>query len=558
MAGKRLLGAVVGADLSGRFQGMVGWSVAFVDARGAKFIRAVLIAVGLSLLGLTVISAAQQPDGGVVWDAPMRIPSPEETSSWFPDLVVDREGRVHVVWCETNHLAMNYPQPGEEVDESQFERVYYAVWDGQGWSPANDIVPPQQDIIRNAISVDDYDTLHLLFDFSPPFGLYYKQAQASQAASAAAWTSPRLVNGRRGTYMSDIAVFQNVLHIVYDDRGADKGECPRCADIFYRHSTDRGLTWPAPVSLFPTGTGSSRAQIEIDRGGTIHVAWDEGWDRLSGRGEPQYGVYMYSTDGGNTWSAPTIVSYPDSTNVQLTVGSDGQGGVMLVWRTISSRHPGIYYMWSTDQGENWSPPQALPNIVARRWSGPFDIYDMATDSAGDIHLLVGGHLSAVQEEPPPGGPPHGLYHLKWDGDDWSTPSSVYEGSWYPEYPHLVIDRGNQLHATWYIREDLWEDMTPHQVWYAHGQSQAPAETPVARPMPTLTSESEVATAPTPVSSPTVTPYPELNSDTPPLPGGLYTEDDELLQLAVALLPVSLLILVIIAVRLGWFKNLINR
>lgn len=29
------------------------------------------------------------------------------------------------------------------------------------------------------------------------------------------------------------------------------------------------------------------------------------------------------------------VNYPDSTVAQLTVGSDGHGGVMLVWRTLA-------------------------------------------------------------------------------------------------------------------------------------------------------------------------------------------------------------------------------
>lgn len=523
-----------------------------------RFVHVALLATFslLALSGLTAVSSAQQPGGGVVWEPSMRVPSPEETSSWFPDLAVDSEGRVHLVWCETNHKAMNYAQPGDDIDPSRFERVYYSMWDGQQWSPYNDIVPPQQDIIRNAIAVDRYDTLHLLFEFTPSvpgYGLYYKQASANAASSAAAWSFPRLVNGRNFTYMGDIAVFQDTLHIVYDDRGAERGVCRGCADIFYRHSTDRGRTWSAPVALFPTGTGSSRAQIEIDRTGAIHVAWDEGWDRLAGRsGDPEYGVYMYSADAGNTWSVPTVITYPVSTNVQLSVGSNGQGGVMLVWRTTSPEYPGIYYVWSTDQGQSWSSPQAIPNIVAVRWNDPFDLYDMATDSAGHIHLLVGGYVSTNLAAPPSDGSPHGLYHLEWDGDRWSFPAPVYRGSWYPMYPHLVVGGGNQLHATWFIREDLWKDETPHQVWYAHGQSQAPTETPVAPP--TFTPSPQPTPTPKPISMSTAIPHPELNSGTSGLPEGLYTESDDVLRLTVALSPVVLLVLVIVAIKLGWFRR----
>ncbi len=76
-----------------------------------------------------------------------------------------------------------------------------------------------------------------------------------------------------------------------------------------------------------------------------------------------------------------VVSYPNNTNLQLTVGADGKGGIMLVWRTASSEFPGIYWMWSTDYGESWSSPQTLPEIVSRNIDNPFDVYDMATDSA---------------------------------------------------------------------------------------------------------------------------------------------------------------------------------
>lgn len=493
------------------------------------------------VFGPTVVSFAQQPPGGAVWDPPVRIPSPEETSSWFPDLAVDHEGRVHVVWNETNHQAMNNPKPGDYI-----ERVYYSLWDGQRWAPANDIVAPQADIIRNAIAIDAYDTLHLVFGWHD---LYYKQAQADEALSAADWTSPRLVNGRGSTYMSDIAVYQDTLHIVYDDRGAEDGECPGCADIFYRRSLDRGLTWSAPVALLATGTGSSRAQIEVDKTGVIYLAWDEGWDRLTGRGDPQYGVYMCSADGGNNWADPTSVSYPNGTSAQLSVGADGQSGVMLVWRTTSPEYPGIYYMWSVDWGESWSPPQTLPNIVARPWGSPFDVYDMATDSAGHIHLLATGHFSPGQGAASDEQSPPGLYHFEWDGHDWSPPLPVYEGNWYPEYPHLVIDRGNQLHATWFVRKDPWEVVAPHQVWYAHGQSQSPAESPMAESTLLPADEPETIGTPTPYPTPALRPTPTIALDPdlaqvsapPGIADSIYTETDDLILLVKSLAPAALVI-----------------
>ena len=163
--------------------------------------------------------------------------------------------------------------------------------------------------------------------------------------------------------------------------------------------------------------------------------------------------------------------------------------------------------------------------------------------AGHIHLLVTGQLS-IDQDPP------GVYHLEWDGNNWSSPLSVYKGSWYPQYPHIVIDRGNQLHATWFIGDSPWEPTTPYQVWYAHGRSQSPAETPVPPPTSTPTpTATPLATA-----TPTATPYPTLAPVGTALPDGLYTESDDLMRLLVGLAPVLILATAIFAVRFGWLRR----
>ena len=479
----------------------------------ARRIRILLLSAFLlySAFGSASVLSAQRSGTGVRWDAPVRIASPEETWSWFPDLAVDSTGRVHIVWSQTD------PEVMGTKDAHLAERVFYSTWDGNQWSPYNDIVPPQADIIRTAIAIDRSDVLHMLFDFrsrSGGFGLFYQQAPVGSASSAAAWSSPWLVNSRGVTYMSDIAIFEDKIHIAYDDihltddssLETTRDECPNCADIFYRYSADHGQTWSTPVDLFPTSTGSSRAQMEIDGKGTIHLAWDEGWDRLTGQGDPQYGVYMSSTDGGSTWSTPFTVTYPITRNAQMTVGSDGQGGVMLLWRTTSQDYPGIYYMWSGDQGQTWSAPRTLPGIAAQAWTNPFDVYDMAVDSAGHIHAVVTGQLSGRERAAA------GLYHFEWDGAQWFGPSTVYEdsaGVWYAHYPHLLIAQGNQLHTTWFTRKGIWkaEVEAPYRIWYAHGESQAPAiiVTPSRKPTPDTPT-------PTPATESLATPYPTLSPE----------------------------------------------
>jgi len=210
-------------------------------------------------------------------------------------------------------------------------------------------------------------------------------------------------------------------------------------------------------------------------------------------------------------------------------------------------------MWSSDWGETWSFPQGLPDIVARIYINPFDIYDMATDSLGQIHLLVVGNLYSGEFAPPDENQPPGLYHYIWDGEKWSGPITIYEGSWYPEYPHLVISQGNQLHSTWFLRQDPFAPNSPHQVWYASGRSSAPSVIPTARPTPSPTS----STMPVLSRDSDVTPTPEFDpsewqdSDPPLSSEGLYSEQDDLFLIGISLFPALLLaamVMIIIRIR----------
>ena len=506
--------------------------------------------LALVLLGFAIALLAFAGDRAVLaqeepWTEPVVISAPPGFS-WFPDLAVDELGSLHVVWCQTIPL---------EKRRGLQEQVSYAVWNGENWSEPNDIVPPSPDIVRNAIDTDLAGNVHLLFGgsvYDDGLALYHRRARIGEARSAMAWSTPHRIN--QGTsYMGDMAVDSGgVIHVVYDDtiRYSDEDELA-VADIFYRRSADGGRTWSAPVSLNPTlpvsttgpytPTGSARSYMEIDSQDVIHVTWDEGWDRLTGEGDPEFAFYTASSDGGETWMPVTRIEYPESTVAQLTVGSDGQGGVMLVWRTTSRNE--LFYQWSTDSGQSWTEPSAVWSLFARPWTNPFDMYDMATDSAGNIHLLAVGRqsqdVSALL----------GVYHLVWDGERWSAPTRLFaQPGLYPEYPKIFVHEGNQIHTVWFTREEsVWEQDVARQVWYSSSRSAAPHQ-PVT-PLPTST---PVPLTPTPSPVPTATPYPTVSFENTGLPDGLHTDNDDVYRLVLALSPVAVAILVVMAVRMRWF------
>ncbi len=520
-----------------------------------RFHRSSRLRLGLSILfGIMMALAsfqpglAQIPIQSVTWDPPMRIPSPDATNSWFPDLAVDSQRTVHVVWSQspiqTTKQTQATPNPAGES-------VYYSKWNGSNWSQYVDIVAPSPVIRRSVIAIDGHDTLHLLYGGSDPgqdLRLGYSSAPADKAYSAANWSQPVYLNDVGQSYMSDMAIHQNTIHILYEDTGQLGGVCSGCADIFYRSSPDLGQTWSAPISLDPTPAGSSDPNIFVDQNNVVYASWDEGYDQLSGKGLSQSGVLMYSLDGGNTWSDPMSVTYPNSTNVQFTMAANGLGVVMAVWRTRDPAFPGIYYMWSADGGAHWSLPETLPNFQAPAFTDPYDGYAMAVDSAGHLHLLASGYLigsdrSTVTPTQQVGAP--GLYEFEFDGKNWYPPTLMYRGGLLPERPRLVINQGNQLYATWYVRQNDVNSTTPYQIMYDHGVASsartAPAPLSALQPTGTAVSSNEIVlNNPLPA---TLTPGPTPNwpATTPVSASGVFSEWKDYRLLLISLVPVTLLL-----------------
>jgi len=50
------------------------------------------------------------------------------------------------------------------------------------------------------------------------------------------------------------------------------------------------------------------------------------------------------------------------------------------------------------------------------------------------------------------------------------------------------------------------------------------------------------------------PYPTVSFENTGLPDGLHTESDDVLRLVIALSPVALIILIVMAVKMGWFRR----
>jgi hypothetical protein len=597
------------------------------------------------------------------WSEPLMLSS-SAAHSWFADLVVEGQDRLHVVW--DGGLPPSGPDsPGQSL-------TMHSVREQDGtWSDSNDISTGSRwEVSRPAIALDRAGVLHMAF--RPWADICYTQADIAEAHSAYAWSATHRLS-QSINYRPEIAVdSQGVIHVVWyewvpvefsAEEIFREQRSAYLSDVFYRRSADGGVTWSAPLNLSRTpNVGSGRVEIAIDGQDGIHVVWEEGWDRNArsdvAGDNPVCGMYAHSLDGGFNWSIPevfdmpaveglslpdayahfetglgqllsridryhprysealvyyrwlvenisraqmeeeraqgtddarvfaaeraladleteretiinrlnelaslvldtsfdalcdvdeittgqeVIEALPQADNAQMTIGIGRDDDVLVVWRSRGLRR--LYYTWSEDRGVTWRAAEEVPDIYARPWIEPFDAYDMATDSLGNIHFVLVGTpqvpVSEIQDVP------LGVYHLTWDGESWSQPESVvdYLIPTLPEYPKIEIGWGNHLHVVWGVRpEGVWDEA--QQIWYSEKEIEAPRE----EPEPTLT-PTATPLPPSPTSlAPTMTPFPTLGPESSGAPPGLYTESDDLARLALALSPVVLIMVVALAIK----------
>jgi len=281
-----------------------------------------------------------------------------------------------------------------------------------------------------AIVLDSNNYIHMAWeDWSPGNAeIFYKKS----TDGGVTWTTKRLTYNSGYSWNPDIAVGpNNHIHVVWRDRTSANWE------ICYKRSTDGGATWITKRLSFNTGD-SVFPIIAVDSKNYIHVVW---YDNSPGNWDL---YYKRSEDGGATWTTKRLTYNPDG-SYKPAIAIDSNDHIHLVWYDETPGNSEIFYKKSTNGGTTWTTKRLTYNF------GYSEDPAIAVDSNNHIHL--------VWYEDTPGN--WEIYYKKSTdgGTTWTTRRLTYnpDGSYKPA---IAVDSNNHPHVVWF-------DHTPgnYEIYY---------------------------------------------------------------------------------------------
>src|SRR6266850_947014 len=175
------------------------------------------------------------------------------------------------------------------------------------------------------------------------------------------------------------------INIVWQDRSDCKS---RTSNIFFRRSTDGGMSFPRPpVNLSETLNSAfySVPQIAVDTAGNISVVWEA--DDPFNLGNINLGIFFSSSiDKGVTFLAPQMISTNPSGSVDPQIAVDKNGNINVVWEDDIAGRSDISFSRLAVNGANFSLPKNLSNPL-----GNF----ISDAHSPRIAVDLGGNISAV-------------------------------------------------------------------------------------------------------------------------------------------------------------------
>ncbi|HEY5125564.1 MAG TPA: exo-alpha-sialidase [Ignavibacteria bacterium] len=257
------------------------------------------------------------------------------------------------------------------------------------------------------------------------YEIYYKRS-SDEGTSWGADT--RLTNNSGLSLDPKVAVSGEVVHIVWMDTRDGNYE------IYYKRSTDGGLTWGADTRLTNNTAYSYRVSISLSAS-VVHIVW---YDNRDGNYEI---YYKNSTDGGTTWGTDTRLTNAIFESYYPSISASGSV-VHVSWHDMRDGNREIYYKRSTDGGTSWGSDVRLTNDTA------YSYYSSIGVSGSVVHIVWSDFRDSDYE----------IYYKRSTdgGSSWGSDTRLTNALGESGYPSISVS-GSFVHIVWHdLRDGNWE------------------------------------------------------------------------------------------------------
>ncbi len=308
-------------------------------------------------------------DNGATWGSEIRL-TYDTLYSWFPTMSVSGSN-IHVVWLD--HRDGNW-------------EIYYKRSTDNGITWSSDTRLTSNIYYSNYPSVaSNGSNVHVVWfdNRDGNWEIYYKRS----TDNGATWsTDTRLTNDTCSSECPCVAVSGQYIHLLWYDKRDNQ-----CAEIYYKRSTDEGITWGPDTRLSYYSFGSYGPSV-ADSGSLVHVAWN---DFRDGNHEI---YYKRSTDNGITWDPDTRLTNNSFHQYSPSVAAS-DSGVYVVWSDTRDGNYEIYFkcnLTGNEIVEDKDPRLIIPQSYNDMAAIPNPFTDFTTFPGHGIEKILVYNLAGIQ------------------------------------------------------------------------------------------------------------------------------------------------------------------
>ncbi len=251
--------------------------------------------------------------------------------------------------------------------------------------------------------------------------IYYKRS----TDGGITWTTDtRLTNNSASSGSSSISVSGTTVHIILRDNRDGNDE------IYYKRSTDSGVNWGVDTRLTNFTSVSTSPSLAVS-GLMVHVVW---YDQRDGNREI---YYKRSTDAGITWGTDNRLTNNPDDAVNASIGIFGSS-VYVVWDDDRDNNNEIYFKLSTDNGITWGSDTRLTNDAAN------SVLPSIAVTGSNLHVVWHDTRNGTNKV---------YYKRSTDGGStWGTDTRLSSNSNTQVFPSVAVS-GTTVHVVWYDLRD---------------------------------------------------------------------------------------------------------